>query len=123
MNNIIIGTTNITDHIVADSYNMDADDLYESWRDGNYVEHRIITASKVRGSFEVACTDSGYSFTDLMTAINNADNNGVLTCAVFVTNKNEMKAISAYYAITNKKHELKADGSFVDVLEIELTER
>ena len=123
MNNIIIGTTNITDHIVADSYQMDSEDLYESWRDGNYVEHRIITASKVRGSFEVACCDSKYSFSDFMDAINAADNNGVLTCSVFVTNKNEMKAISAYYEIENTKHELMADDSFLDVLKITLTER
>ena len=123
MNNIIIGTSNITDHIIADSYQMDAEDLYESWRDGNYVEHRIITASKVRGSFEVACCDKDYTFSDFMDVINTADNNGVLTCAVFVTNKNEMKAISAYYSISNEKHELMADGSFLDVLKIELTER
>ncbi len=123
MNNIIIGTSNITGHIIADSYQMDAEDLYESWRDGNYVEHRIITASKVRGSFEVACCDKDYTFSDFMDVINTADNNGVLTCAVFVTNKNEMKAISAYYSISNEKHELMADGSFLDVLKIELTER
>lgn len=123
MNNIIIGNYNITAHIVADSYRMDAEDLYESWQDGNYVEHRIITASKVRGSFEVACCNKGYTFSDFMQVINDSDDNGVLTCAVFVTNKNEMKAISAYYSIENKKHELLADGSFIDVLEVTLTER
>ena len=123
MNNIIIGTHNITEHIIADSYVMDAEDIYESWRDGNYVEHRIITASKVRGSFQVACYDHGYTFTEFMTAINAADDNGVLTCLVFVTNKNVSKAISAYYSITNEKHELMADGSFMDVLKLDLTER
>ena len=125
MHNIIIGQTNITDYIVNDSYTMDASQVYETWQDGNYVEHRVIIAEKVQGSFEVVCSEKTGSITlaDFTDIIETAADNGVITCNVYVTNKGVSEAIDAYYTIENKQHTLTADGGFVDVLEITLKER
>lgn len=125
MHNIIIGQTNITDYIVADSYKMDAKAQYESWKDGNYVEHRIIITEKIEGEFNVVCSNLNGSITleNFMDIISDADNNGVVTCNVYVTNKGVMEAIDAYYTIENESHTMKADGTFVDVLKVALKER
>lgn len=125
MHNIIIGQSNITNYIVDGSYQMDAKSQYESWQDGNFVEHRIIVTEKVEGSFDVVCSNKTGSITlsDFMDIITTADNNGVITCAVYVTNKGASEAIDAYYSITNKQHTLIPDGTFVDVITIALKER
>lgn len=125
MHNIIIGQTNISDYIVHDTYKMDSKAQYESWKDGNYVEHRIIITEKVEGEFNVVCSNLNGSITleNFMDIISDADNNGVITCNVYVTNKGVMEAIDAYYTIENESHTMKADGTFVDVLKVSLKER
>lgn len=125
MHNIIIGQTNITGYIVADTYKMDAKAQYESWMDGNYVEHRVIITEKVEGSFDVVCSnlDGSITLADFMDIIADAENMGVITCNVYITNKGAAEAIDAYYTVTNKEHTLKADGTFVDVITVALKER
>lgn len=125
MHNIIIGQTNISDYIVHDTYKMDAKAQYESWMDGNYVEHRIIVTEKVEGEFNVVCSnlDRSITLSDFMDIIEDADNNGVITCNVYVTNRGTSKVIDAYYTVTNDSHTMKTDGTFVDVITIELKER
>ena len=49
MHRIMVGTTEITDYIVDGTYEMDAEDTYESWKDGNARQHRVIITSKVSG--------------------------------------------------------------------------
>ena len=125
MHNIIIGQTNITGYIVADTYKMDAKAQYESWMDGNYVEHRVIITEKVEGSFDVVCSnlDGSITLADFMDIIADAENMGVITCNVYVTNKGAAEAIDAYYTVTSKEHTMKADGTFVDVITVALKER
>lgn len=125
MHNIIIGQTNISDYIVHDTYKMDAKLQYESWMDGNYVEHRVIVTEKVEGSFDVVCSnlDGSITLADFMDIISTAENNGVITCNVYVTNKGASEAIDAYYTVTSKEHTMKADGTFVDVITVALKER
>lgn len=125
MHSIVIGSTDISEYIVAGTYRMDAEAQYESWQDGNFVEHRIIVTEKISGSFDVVCSNQDGSITlaDFIDIIQDADNNGIITCSVYVTNKGASEAINAFYDIKNKSHTLKADGTFVDVLTIELKER
>lgn len=123
MHRIIIGTTDITDYIVDGSYEMDAEDTFESWRDGNYVEHRIIVASKVKGSFQVVCGNETVSLSDLSDIFEDASNNGVVTVTAYITNTGKIKALSAYYAIKNADHIIRADGTYIDVVTVEITER
>ena len=123
MHNIIIGTSDITDYIVDGSYSMDSNAVFESWKDGNYVEHRIIVASKVKGSFNVACSNETLSLSDLYDLFDNAANNGVITATVYVTNTGATEAISAYYALKNADHIIRADGTYIDIVTVEIPER
>lgn len=123
MQTIMIGTTPITDLIVDGTYKMDAKDQYESWKDGNYREHRVIVTSKVEGSFDVVLPSDGTSLADFMDIIRDSEVNGVITALVDVTNRGSAEAISAYYELDNKEHNITASGRVVDVVTVKLKER
>jgi hypothetical protein len=122
---VVVNNTEITNYIVEGSYKMDSSDTYESWKDGNMREHRIVIAQKINGSFQVVCSNRSNSITlaNFLTLWNGAVNNGVVTLGVYVLDTNSFEAIEAYYEIENVKHDRAGDGSFIDVLEITITER
>ena len=120
----IIGNTDISNLIVDDTYKMDAEGVYESWKDGNYVEHRIYTASKIRGSFDVALSSkNNCTLTQFKNIIDNATTNHVLLGAFYCTNTGVVEAVNAFCNLTNKNHILTADGTFIDVVTVEITEK
>ena len=122
---VVVNNTEITNYIVEGSYKMDSSDTYESWKDGNMREHRIIVAQKIVGSFQVVCSNRSNSITlaDFLEVWNGGVSNGVVTLGVYVLDTNSFEAIEAYYEIENVKHDRAGDGSFIDVLEITITER
>lgn len=117
--------TDITPHIVAGSYDINIDSKYASWNDGNMTEHRIVTAEKVIGSFDIACSDKSNSIllSDFLNIWNSAVTNHVITLGVYVPSLNIQKTITAYFEIKSGNHVLTADGNFIDVLTIEIKER
>lgn len=122
---VVVNSTDITNYIIEGSYKMDSSDAYESWKDGNMVEHRVIVSTKINGQFQVVCSNRSNSITlsDFLTLWNGAVNNGVVTLGVYVLDTDTFEAIEAYYTIENVKHDRAGDGSFIDVLEIKITER
>lgn len=121
MHNILINNHDITDHIIEGTYQMDASESFESWKDGNFNQHRIIVTSKVNGSFEVVCSNKTGSIT--LATFASYIQSGVNTCLMYVTNKGYSKAINAYIELDNKKHELMADGTFLDIITVKIEER
>lgn len=122
---VIINNTDMTPYIVDGSYKIRTEDEYESWKDGNKIEHRIITSSKVTGSFDIACSNRANSITlaNFLAALDAATNNGVLTMGIYVPTTNSLEAINCYYEKENTEHILSGDGSFIDVLTITIKER
>ena len=120
----IIGSTDISNLIVDGSYKMDLEPSYQSWEDGNYVEHRIYARQKIRGEFDVALgSKAGKTMAQFMTILNGATTNNVTLGTFYVTNKGTVEAVNAYVTLTSKEHILTADGSFIDVVSVEVTER
>ena len=124
-NHLTVSSTDLTKYIVAGSYKVNTKDAYESWEDGNMLEHRIIVTRKVEGSFEIGCSDTlgGISLADFLALWDAATDNGVATIGVYVPNLNEFKAINCYYSISSKEHILSAGGEFIDVLTVTIKER
>lgn len=122
---VVVNNTDITNYIIEGSYQMDSNDIYESWKDGNMREHRIIVVHKVSGKFQVVCSNRNNSITlhDFLTLWNGAVDNGVVTLGVYILDTDSTEMIEAYYDIENVKHDRAGDGSFIDVLEIKITER
>ena len=122
---VVVNNTNITPYIVEGSYNVNSEDVYESWNDANKVEHRIVTTEKVKGSFEVVCSNRSCSITlaNFLSLWNGAVDNKVVTIGCRVLNTDKFEALECYFSIKNTKHDLAGDGSFIDVLQIDITER
>ena len=122
---VVVGGQDITKYILRDTYKMDSADSYESWKDGNFVEHRIVVTDKVSGSFDIClCDKTGQlSFDDFLDLWNSAVNNRVVTIGVYVTNKNTFEVLSAYFVLSSKEHIKKGDGEIIDILTIAIQER
>lgn len=122
---LVVNDMDLTAHIVSESYDIGSEDQYESWKDGNYREHRIIVTSKVTGSFDLACSNRPGSITlaQFLELWEGAVVNGVVTLGLYIPNRDKFEAIEAYYEIKTKDHILSGDGSFIDVLTITIQER
>ena len=122
---LVINGVDYTPYIVDGSYDINTNDKYESWEDGNMVEHRIIVTSKVSGSVQILCSEEGNwprvdAFISDLAA---ATDNGVLTCGVFVPSRGALAALDCYYKLENVSH-IKGSGDlFTDVFALKITER
>ena len=121
---VVVDNVDITPWIVPDSYKLVPTEAYESWQDGNYVEHRVYTRTRMTGTFNVWTAEPRGMDTDaLMEHFTNATHNKVTTMGVYDNVENRMRAIEAYCHITPDKHKDLAGGKFYDVFKIEVYER
>lgn len=120
---VIVNGVDITPNIKK--YSIKPDEMFESWRDGNYREHRIYTRTRLKGSFEVwLCGVGDYLGTDDFIALwNGAVNNNVIILGLYDQVSNRMKTVEAFYDITPSSHKELRDDLYFDVLKIEVTER
>lgn len=122
---LIINGVDYTPYIVQDSYKINTNDKFESWQDGNMVEHRVIVAQKVSGSVQIVCSEQGdwLRSSKYISDLAAATDNGVLTALVFVPSLNMSKVVDCYYENTNVNHLKSTGGEFTDVFELKITER
>jgi len=114
----------LTPFISEKSYKMNVEEQYESWVDGNYKEHRIYTASKVKGSFTVCLY--GYlemTPTKFKQTWQSAVSDHVVTISVHCMNTNEWKTIQAYYTFDGTFHREMINGEYCDILTVNIKER
>ena len=120
---VVVGNTDITNYIVSGTYAVNSSDQYESWKDGNGVEHRIVVRTKVTGSFDIVCSTKSITLAAFLALWNSAVTNKVVTLGCTVLNTNSFEALEAYYEITNKEHIKKGDGGIIDVMTVKIQER
>ncbi len=121
---VIIGSNDISNLVIDGSYKMDEEETYESWQDGNKLEHRTARVAKVSGSFNVVLSNkNNCTLSQFYQLMDNAATDGVIYAAVYVTNKGCVEAIDAYYSLENQDHILTVDGSFIDIVKVEIQER
>lgn len=120
----IINGVDITPYINPKTYDMNAEKEYESWQDGNYVEHRIYIRSRIKGSFDVALYgQDGMTTQSFLDTWNGGVVNNVATLEVYVQNTNQNEAIEAYFDFSGEFHREMINGNFCDVLRIKIMER
>lgn len=100
MSLVIINGTDISEHILADSYNVNEENRYEQWEDANGVLHRILLRSRVKGSFSMKFkTETAYNtFVELLNTSKRVD--GSIMCSVYVNNMAGFKAGDYFYTLT-----------------------
>lgn len=122
---VVVNNVDLTPHIVEDSYDIQCEDTYESWNDGNAVEHRVVIAQKVKGSFQILCSERGQNITlaDFLSTWNGAVNNKVVTIGVYVPVLNQFKALQCYFTLGSPRHIKTSNDDFVDIIKVTITER
>lgn len=122
---LIINGVDYTPYIVEDSYKINVSDKYESWQDGNMVEHRVIVSKKVTGTVQILCSDQGNwpRVDDYISDLAAATDNGVLTALVYVPSLGTSKVVECYYENENTSHIIGASGMFSDIFELKISER
>ena len=121
---VIVNGTDITQYIDWASYALASQDIFQSWTDGNFVEHRIYSRSRISGTFRVwLCGKNGMNVDAFMTLWNGATHNHITTLGVYDNVANEIKAINAYCNIVPESHREMVNGDYFDILTIEVTER
>lgn len=122
-NLVIIDGVDISPNVKK--YSIKPDKNYKSWEDGNNVEHRIYTRTRLTGSFEVwLCGVGDYlSLDDFLELWNGAVNNNVITLGLYDQTSNSVKAVNAYFDILPSSHRELSEGLYFDVLKIEVDEK
>ena len=119
----IIGNTDISNLIVDGSYKMDNASQYESWRDGNFVEHRSGRHTKLKGMFDVCLSPkTGTTLSQFHSLVENATGSaGTIIGAFYCTNTGAVKAVNAFVNLENSEHILTSNG-WIDVVTVEVQE-
>lgn len=120
---LVINDADYSDYIVASSYDVNSEDVYESWKDANFTEHRVTVAEKVKGKFKILCDPFRFTVGAFLSAWNAAVTNNVITLELYVINKNILKEVNCYYNIKSAQHIKSIGGKLYDVLEVEISER
>ena len=116
-----VNSTDITRYIDKDTYQVNSEDVYESWQNANFVEKRVFVRKRVEGKFEIRC-GKGLTLASFISNWEAAVSNDVVTMGVFVQNTNSFEAIEAFYSFEGQEHVELDNGAFYDRLIVKIKE-
>lgn len=91
-----ISTTDLTKWEDTEQHRVNRDDVFTTWTDGNWVEHREIVRTRVSGSVVLGFKREA-DFTAFMTLLTTArDVNGYYPITVWCSNTNTSETINAF---------------------------
>lgn len=122
---LIINGVDYTPFIVDGSYKINTTNKEESWQDGNMVTHKVVVSTKVTGSVQILCSEEGNwpRVDKYIKDLDEATDNFVLTCLVYVPSLDVTKVIDCYYSNDNVNHIKNVSGKFTDIFELKISER
>lgn len=91
-----ISTTDLTGWEKTPQHKVNREDVYTTWTDGNWTEHREIVRTKISGSVELGFKREA-DFTAFMSLLSTArDANGYYPITVWCSNTNTSETINAF---------------------------
>lgn len=120
---IQIGSTDLTAYADIQNFNINREDVYESWTDGNWIDHREIVRTRIRGAFQLGFRTSASwtAFLALMSSEQNAA--GFFPVTVYVQNTGSTETIDAFLDITGSAKWDWVNERFWRTISVTLTER
>ena len=117
-----IGNTDITKWIQESTYDMNAEDVYEEWEDGNLHKHHSSVRDRVQGSFDlVFVTDS--ELDNFITLLNSNTTENYVIITVWVSNKNASQECQMFYTFKNTSNRQISNDYVYKRFTMTLTER
>lgn len=105
-----IGDRDITKNIITDSYEVNAEDVYNEWTDANKRRHRDVIRQRVVGTFTLKFNteEEHADFVSLLKANKALDH--TLPMTLYVVNNNEEKQTNVYYSLKPGVYKSRAEG-------------
>ena len=118
-----IGTTDLTEYADIQNHNINKEDVYQDWTDGNWIAHRDIVRTRISGSFQLGFKDSTAwtSFLTLLSTQKNAA--GYYQVTVYVNNTGAEETINAFLDLQAAGKWDILNSRFWRVVTVNLTER
>lgn len=91
-----IGTTDLSEYMDYQNYSMNSLPVFQSWTDGNMIEHRNSVRSRISGSFQLAFAKST-DYASFLTLMSSAmETNGYYSVSAYVQNTNTVEDFEAF---------------------------
>lgn len=96
-----INTTDLTAFVDIQNYDMQREDVYTSWTDGNWTDHRVIARTRIRGKVKLGFA-SATDFASFMTLLGTAKNaNGYYPVTAYVNNTGTTETFNAFIDVSD----------------------
>ena len=91
-----IGTTDLTEFVDIQTYKINREDVYETWTDGNWMEHRVVARTRISGTLRLGFADAAdlAAFLALLAAEKTAG--GWYPVTAYVLNTGATAAVDAF---------------------------
>jgi len=98
---LTIGGTDVSDFLDIQNYEMNAEDVYNTWTDGNWIDHRVIVRQRITGKVKAGFKRAAdfAAFTALLESAKQT--NGYYSISAYVNNTGAVAAFEAFIDTTD----------------------
>lgn len=87
-----INGNDLTDFMDIQNYDVQKEPIYEEWTDGNYVKHRNVVRTRIKGKFKLGFRDSTDVSAFLTVLANNVQPGNYYVADVFTNDDNTLNS-------------------------------
>lgn len=118
-----IGSTDLTNYADIQNYNVNQEDVFEEWTDGNYVTHRVVTRTRISGTVKLGFKDATAwtAFQTLLTSQRSIE--GYYPVTLYVNNTGSTVTTNAFLDTTNATKWDMVNSKFWRVQTVTITQR
>lgn len=96
-----IGNTDLTSYVDVQSYAVNKEDVYDSWTDGNWIDHREIARQRRSGTFSLGFATAA-AFTAWTTLLSSAKTaGGYYAVTAYINNTGSSDSFNAFLDVSN----------------------
>lgn len=118
-----IGTTDLTDYADIQNFNINKQDVYQDWTDGNWIAHRDIVRTRIAGSFQLGFKDSADWAAFLTILETEKESAGYYPVTTYVNNTGASETINAFLDIQVAGKWDLVNSRFWQIVTVYLTQR
>ncbi len=118
-----IGSTDLTNYADIQNFDVNQEDVYQEWTDGNWIHHREVVRTRIQGTFQLGFKDQA-AWDAFCTLQNTARHKaGFFPVTVWVNNLGVTATIDAFLDITGSGKWDLLNNRFWRVITIHITQR
>lgn len=91
-----IGANDLTDYIDIQNYDVQKDPVYEEWTDGNYVKHRNVVRTRIKGKLKIGFRSNTDVTTFLSILAANVQSGDYYSAQIFTNDDNTLNSANIF---------------------------